>query len=135
MTNCKQPVLCYVKDNWAFFTTQKLSDQWGDDWNDAPYEHNAGEPYTFSDYDKEQGREPWEIVKVVFDSELDTPASWAFNSPWSVEQINAGVVAWLVTPTWSSGKTVAIPAGTPLDEFCRLVKESGGDIYTKLEER
>lgn len=39
------PVLCYVDEPWAYFTTQKLEDQWGDDWEDSPYEHNAGKPY------------------------------------------------------------------------------------------
>ena len=38
--------LCYVDQSWAFFTTKSLSDQWGDDWDDAPYEHNAGYPYS-----------------------------------------------------------------------------------------
>lgn len=38
-------VLCYVSGGKAFFTTKPLSEQWGDDWNDSPYEHNAGEPY------------------------------------------------------------------------------------------
>jgi hypothetical protein len=37
--------LCYVKGNWAYFTSRPLSEQTGDDWNDAPYEHNAGTPY------------------------------------------------------------------------------------------
>ena len=41
----KEPILCYVKGPWAYFTTQPLKKQWGDDWDDAPYEHNAGEPY------------------------------------------------------------------------------------------
>lgn len=37
--------LCYVKGCFAYFTSQPVEEQWGDDWNDAPYEHNAGEPY------------------------------------------------------------------------------------------
>jgi hypothetical protein len=38
-------ILCYATATWAFFTTRSLKEQWGDDWNDAPYEHNAGDPY------------------------------------------------------------------------------------------
>lgn len=30
---------------YAFFTEVALADQWGDDWDDAPYEYNAEEPY------------------------------------------------------------------------------------------
>jgi hypothetical protein len=40
-----EPILCYVSENFAWFTTRSLEEQWGDDWDDAPYEHNAGEPY------------------------------------------------------------------------------------------
>lgn len=29
----------------AYFTTQPIAEAWGDDWDDAPYEHNAGPPY------------------------------------------------------------------------------------------
>ena len=38
-------VLCFVDKTWAYFTTKPIESQWGDDWDDAPYEHNAGEPY------------------------------------------------------------------------------------------
>lgn len=31
-----EAVLCYVDGNCAYFTTQPLDQQWGDDWNDAP---------------------------------------------------------------------------------------------------
>ena len=30
---------------YAYFTPIELSKQWGDDFDDAPYEYNAGEPY------------------------------------------------------------------------------------------
>ena len=40
------------KEKWAFFTPM-FERQWGDDWNDAPYEHNAGYPY--DDYRDETG--------------------------------------------------------------------------------
>lgn len=40
-----EPKLCYVASNFAYFTTLPVEDQCGDDWDDAPYEHNAGTPY------------------------------------------------------------------------------------------
>ena len=36
--------LCYVEGQKAYFTSN-FEKQWGDDWNDRPYECNAGEPY------------------------------------------------------------------------------------------
>ena len=55
--------LCYVDSDEYFdapmtlyFTElEDVTEQWGDDWDDAPYEHNAGTPYE-NDYSKpEQG--------------------------------------------------------------------------------
>ncbi len=46
LPHADDPVLCYVDEPWAYFTPAALTDQWGDDWNDTPYEHNAEEPYT-----------------------------------------------------------------------------------------
>lgn len=127
--------LCYVDGNFAYFTTQELDKQWGDDWDDAPYEHNADLPYKFDSHDKDRGVEPWEIAEVCFDADLETPATCAYqgNSRYSVKAINAGAVAWLVTPKWRSGEFVAINAGVTIDEFKRLVRKAGGKIYV-LEE-
>ena len=154
-------VLCYVDSPWAYFTTRPLEKQWGDDWNDAPYEHNAGTPYTpsksfgtvrrnmngrrivrvtkpgatpdedwveGSEYD-EDGKPEWEIFRIAYDGDLETPREGQRNSPWSVEQINAGAVAWLRTSRWFDGKPVVIPAGTTLTQFCKLVAEAGGAAY------
>jgi len=115
--------LCYVDGAWAFFTTKPLTGegrQWGDDWNDAPYEHNAGTPYEDEGY---------EIVKLAFDAELDQPGEGCYNSPYSVEMINSGAIAWLRTPAWKSGDIVVIPAGTPVRDFVLLVKKAGGKVY------
>ena len=126
---CCSPVLCYVDGCWAYFTTRKLSEQWGDDWNDAPYEHNAGRPYEFHEHDRKEGREPWQIVKVAFDGGFETPAEGHNNSPWSVEQINAGAVAWLRTDSYRTTKPVIIPAGVTIERFCELIHEGGGTVY------
>lgn len=126
--------LCYVSGAWAYFTDQ-FEHQWGDDWNDAPYEHNAGDPYP--DYSYVDGKKiPCKIMKLAFDGPLDTPsdlASW--NSPYSVQDINGGRVPWLVSDRYSSGPAVVIPAGTDLKRFCELVKKAGGDVYLNDETR
>ena len=36
--------LCYCANNIMYFTSD-MTAQWGDDWDDRPYEHNAGSPY------------------------------------------------------------------------------------------
>lgn len=120
--------LCYVEDCWAWFTTQDLDKQWGDDWNDAPYEHNAGNPYSYSDYDKQKGRPEWKLMKLAFDAPMETPAQRMVygNSRYSVEQINRGDVAWL-RPTEKEGKP--IHAGCTPEEFKELIRLVGGTVY------
>lgn len=107
--------LCYVDGNFAYFTSQTLENQWGDDWDDNPYEHNAGVPYG-------PGKgEYWEIKKVAFDGGFNLPHELGYCV--SVERINRGEVAWLI------GNKVCISAGTTLADFIRLVNEEGGDVY------
>ncbi len=127
-------VLCYVKDNFAYFTTKELADQTGDDWEDAPYEHNAGAPYEWlPDYDGEQkGIPKWDIVQVAYSGDFDTPRDGTRNSNYSVQQINAGAVAWLVTTRWTEKQTVCIPAGTTLEKFIELVHKGGGEVYLPI---
>ena len=108
-----QAVLCYVEDNWAYFTTRGLSKQWGDDWDDAPYEHNAGTPYEWNERWGAFGVPFYHIVKVAFDGPFERPCDPHLNSPYSVQRINSGAIAWLTTERWCD-KIVAIPAGTTL---------------------
>jgi len=118
-------VLCYVDGPWAFFTTQPLKEQWGDDWDDAPYEHNAVDPYIWREGYSEEA--PYQIIKVAFDGPLESPCANVINSHFSVKQINAGHVAWL-RDCWGES-AIAIPAGVTVDEFCALVEKAGGKVY------
>lgn len=124
--------LCYVDDCWAYFTTHDIETQWGDDWDDAPYEHNAGEPYTDNYCHKAAYKKPaWEIFKVAFDNTYEswrTPCHGYLNSPWSVKDINRGVVAWLRTPKWAE-KQCAIFAGCTLKDFYTCMRKNGTVVY------
>ena len=123
------PILCYVSEPWAYFTTQALADQWGDDWNDAPYEHNAGTPY--GDHKTSESQEPrWRIYKIAWEGPFETPSSWGFNSPYSVETINRGAVPWIQTDRYERERErVRIYAGVTMDEFCELIRRGGGTVY------
>jgi hypothetical protein len=148
------PVLCYVDDNWAYFTTQDLADQWGDDWDDAPYEHNAETPYDPCWHNEPRhvakrgglcgcspclrdwtvdGKPRWEIIKVAFDGPFNRPADGHLNSPYSVQQINSGEVPWLRTSEYSNAQPVAIAAGTTLVKFCELIRRGNGTVYLATE--
>lgn len=101
--------LCYFKDGSAYFYKGNIKEVWGDDWDDAPYEHNAGEPYI-------RNEEDWTIVKV--DEELvEQPYQYErkLNSSYSVEYINTGDVPWLI---FNNKK---IYAGTELEDFLKIL--------------
>lgn len=129
-----EPVLCYVNGQRAFFTTQPLESQWGDDWNDAPYEHNAGSPYAPSWIDKRDKKPLWEIHSVLFCSELVTPDYEAWNSPYSVQDINAGNIPWLrEADDTSAGEHIRIYAGCTLTDFRRLIVQACGCVSEHVE--
>ena len=125
----KEYRLCYVS-GFAYFTTQDIKTQWGDDWDDAPYEHNAGTPYEWHErVDSEKSA--WEIIKVAYSGDLETPSDIAgLNSSYSVQRINSGAIAWLASSRWGNSKEiVSIVAGTTLEQFIELVEFAGGEVY------
>jgi hypothetical protein len=144
----RNAVLCYVHEPWgsaagspptAYFTTQPLAGQWGDDWNDAPYDCNAGIPYTWHArrYTKQPDgshawepnpEPPWRIFMVEFTGPFETPRGVAFNTPYSVEMINGGKIPWLWTETAQPEIPVVIPAGVTFSVFRKRVRRAGGTV-------
>lgn len=120
--------LCYVEGGAAYFTTQPVEDQRGDDWNDRPYEHNAGRPYDDRDAPLRMPR--WRIFEVPFtDVDLVEPSDGYRNSPYSVEDINrAQGVPWLRTPDYVRGN-LEIWAGTSYPAFVSTIEGAGGTIW------
>ena len=87
----------------------------GDDWNDAPYECNAGEPY--NDY---------YIETLYFETNNWTERKPCEVGTFSVEEINKGAVAWIITDKF------CIQAGTTMKEFIKIIEENGGSIWKKI---
>jgi hypothetical protein len=134
MVDKMDPVLCYVEKGVAWFTTCPLNKQWGDDWNDVPYQHNAGDPYTYMPYMKNQGIEPYELTRVFVIGHLEEPCD--FNDHWSVEAINRGETPWLEVADaddYSGIESVKIMAGTTLSSFKKIIRSLGGSIF--IEEK
>lgn len=121
-----------VQDHYAYFTPIDLEEQWGDDWDDCPYEYNAETPYdsTYEEKDENGKWVEYEIIQVPFHKDyLDyLPKEWGYNenSPWCVRDINAGAIAWLFRPG-RDGKSVkdavAIKAGDNPYEFMKKIKK------------
>ena len=113
-TNDRLYRLCYANKNILYFT-DNFGNQWGDDWDDAPYEHNAGEPYEWIDEwsEKENLKSRGHIRMIAFlaDQWLEYPKDGYYNSPYSVDDINNGAIAWIRV---HGGKP--LPAGTTIDK-------------------
>lgn len=145
--------LCYVEGMAAYFTTQPVTEQWGDDWNDAPYEHNAGTPYApsvhyYANGERKLSPRDWnpdgtpryQLLRVLFElehghGELKAPCDfYGANSPYSVEAINAGAVAWLTAKRWNTEMkeyevTGTLQAGATFAEFFEFIKAQEGVVY------
>lgn len=121
--------LCYVESNGnkedeenygflLYFTSARMEDQWGDDWDDAQYEYNAGRPYDIHYIDDKKVEHTILALQMWVSAEnwLKMPSDFSWNS-FSVDEINSGAVAWLYKP--SEGKCcngIAVHAGMTPEE-------------------
>lgn len=130
----KEYRLCYVDGQKAWFT-DNFEKQWGDDWNDKPYDCNAGEPYNSWSELIEDNEDIFKRKYKHHQIELKTlyfeTNDWSEQKPcdmgsFSVEDINKGTVAWVHTDEFN------ILAGTEIEEFIKIIKENGGKIYMEV---
>lgn len=119
MKNIEDKKLCYIEGQCAYFTSFPLSKVYGDDWNDSPYELNAGPPY-----------EEFNITKICF--EVDKYSLPQDLGDYSVDQINnkKNNIPWLKS-IWVDRSDFHIFAGTTLREFKEIIKKTGGKIYVE----
>jgi len=92
------------------------NDYWGDDWNDAPYEHNAGTVYR----EYIQG-----YVEFAFSSEyvVCEACDGYFNSSFSKEDMINRKVPCI---TISTKPEIKIYFGDNIDEISKQITELGG---------
>lgn len=129
--------LCYVHKNKAYFTND-FEHCWGDDFDDIPYEHNAGLPYDYWSeliednediFKRKYIHHPIELKELFY----EFPCEWVSlpcdnytNSPFSVEMINKGAIAWII------GNDFIIPAKTEYEDFIKIVQSNKGIVYVPL---
>ena len=75
----------YKFGNVATFYLGECDDYWGDDWDDAPYEHNAGQVY-------EQYITGEKTIYFDKDDFVMEPCDGEWNSRWSKEDMKMGKV-------------------------------------------
>lgn len=123
--------LCYVDGNKAWFTNNFIK-QWGDDWNDSPYECNAGEPYNswseLLEDNKDVFKRKWKNHKIKHKTLYFEVNDWSEKQPcdmgrYSVEDINKQKVPWISTDDF------AIFAGITYENFIDIIEKHDGKIY------
>lgn len=113
--------LCYIEDGVAYFTNNP--DQWGDDWGDSPYQHNAGTPYLEDGY---------EVLNIGFYTTdiYSEPCNYFHSKNFSVEEINHKFVPWL-TPV--DVKYSPVFAGDTIKSFVEKIERCEGSILCGLK--
>lgn len=109
----------------AYFTPLSLDQQWGDDWNDAPLEYNAGVPYddVIDEVKDVDGlrivskKHEIEILTVLFSADCRFPWSYGYNSPFCVDDVNKQAVAWMY-----DGKNTILAGVNPKEFIKKLAK-------------
>lgn len=124
--------LCYVEGQKAYFTSN-FEKQWGDDWDDVPYECNAGEPYgTWSELIEENAvKRKYKHHPIYIETLYFETNDWTERKPcdvgrFSVENINKRNVAWVATDKF------CIQAGTTMKDFIKTIEENGGSIWKMI---
>ena len=154
LKDIKNYKLCYVDNindysilELYFTELDDVTKQWGDDWDDTPYEHNAEPPYEYDYSQPEQGVKDgvgiypkidiYKLFIVVRSWKVDvlTPCSGTINSRYSVEDINKRIVPWLTIVNEKENLKDFIHAGTTIKEFIKIMKkyEDDIDVYYKYD--
>ena len=92
------------------------NDYWGDDWNDAPYEHNAGQVY-------QRYRQGYVEFAFPLKYDICEACYGYFNSPFSKEDMKNRKVPCL---TISTEPEIKIYFGDNIDDISKQITELGG---------
>ncbi len=127
-------VLCYASQQWAYFTTQTLDKQLGDNWTDNPW-WNAGPPYLHRHYSPDDKLDKWDVSRVAYDGSWSLPYSPypdMRHAPTVASINNGNNIPWLIAGGgWE--KEVRIMPATTLGSFCELLRTRGCFAYIPVQ--
>lgn len=119
-----------TKGNVIRFYIGENGKQCGDDWNDAPYEHNAGTVY-------KEYVERTQDVAIPFDLYVSEPADGQLNSEWSKQDMIDRKVHCLLIESaeWGGTELLKVYFGDEFNEvadqlqkiFQQAVKDAKGE--------
>ena len=118
------PKLCYIDKyaSVAYFTTQEVTAQWGDDWDD-PLD-NSSAPY--DDFSNRVDPK-WLVLRVIYDpQDFESAHERTYNTSETVQSINKGNIPWL---TYSASRPTkeskVFFAGMTIFEFTHILGTLG----------
>lgn len=102
-----------------YYGEDDCNDYWGDDWDDAPYEHNAGGVY--SKYVRG-------FVEFAFplDFAVKEPCDGCFNSPFSKEDMKNRKIPCITIFNGNTGNTLDIYFEDNTESTFKAITEFGG---------
>lgn len=109
--------LCLVKENRAYFV-EDFENVTGDDWNDIPYQCNAGNPY-----------KEFDATVVYFDGDFTTPADMSGMFITSAGIINS--LEYSIPWIYHDPQHMLLPGAT-LKEFIEFVKSFDGKVFVEI---
>lgn len=117
--------LCFARDNVLHFT-DNFENQWGDDWDGAPANCNAGEPYGYDEV-MYGGKNCGHIRYIGFSGGC---CDYESVNRYSVEEINRLRLPWL-SSGWGRYMTV-LKAGATMEEAEKFLQDCGA-YYGELK--
>jgi len=125
-------VLCFISRPRAYFTTQVLGDQFGDNWTDKPWTE-AGGPYLHRHYNPEHKPNKWEIYKIAYDGFWTLPYKiYPDTNHPTVSSINDDKSTPWLRSEMATPQEIVVMAGTALSDFCKLMRANGGNAYIPI---
>jgi len=122
---------CELKGNMVRLYLGKNGKQWGDDWNDKPYEHNAGRVY-------DEYVEKIADISIKFEYEVNEPADFAEggNSDFRREDFIKGKIYAFTVINPENNSSITIYFGEKFEDIIKRLNEikAGYSVYIpKLE--
>jgi hypothetical protein len=123
--------LCYVDRNKLFFTTLPLEEQWGDNWDEEPYETKSSYPYNEKDALGNDTISQYAMIipeRLVRKVTIVCPCDEWKQSPYTVEEINEGYEPWIKLFFDKDIKDpflIELNAGATIEEVSEVLTEVG----------
>lgn len=109
--------LCFANNGMLYFTEKKLENQWGDGWDDYPYQLSAGLPY-----EDDNNQIQCIYVKPGPRCSIFLYPSGEKNKMYSVKDVNGGITPWVMFDFYGIPREIIkLYAGTSLDECIDLL--------------